>query len=120
MKKFVALSLILGCASTAAIAGVPGGEATYHVNIESKSTANRAEVLANTDSTNMANFVDASVSPAVVPSTMLSRSEVIRKMEGLQYADFGDGTNLQPWVRSSEAPRALATDEVGTPASKSN
>ncbi|HEX4856447.1 MAG TPA: hypothetical protein VFV28_06505 [Limnobacter sp.] len=120
MKKLIALALVLGSASTAAVAGVPGGEGTYHVNLEIKSTASRADVLANTDSGNLANSLEASVSPKIEPNTMLSRSEVIRKMEGYKFADFGDGTNLQPWVKKQEAPRSLATDQVGSPAAKTN
>jgi hypothetical protein len=120
MEKYLSLAAILACTSTAALAGVPGGEATYHVNLETKSTASRAEVLANTDSASMANVMDSTVSPKVEPSTMLSRAEVIRKMEGYKFADFGDGTSLQPWVKKLEAPRALATQEVDSPAVKAN
>jgi sulfur relay (sulfurtransferase) DsrF/TusC family protein len=102
MKKFVALTLALGFSGAAmANSDLFYGDGTYHVVKESKpSSLTRAEVVSKTDSTNLANALDASVSPSVPANPMLSRAEVIRKMEGFQYADFGDATNPTPWAKT--------------------
>ena len=65
MKKFVALTLALGFSGAAmANSDLFYGDGTYHVVKESKpSSLTRAEVVSKTDSTNLANALDASVSP---------------------------------------------------------
>lgn len=121
MKKIVALSLALGFSSAALASDLFYGDGTYHVVKESKqSSLTRAEVLSKTDSTNVANAQDGSITPNYAPSTMVSRADVIRKMEGYQYADFGDATNPTPWVKTREDNRNLAQDGSNSPASKAN
>jgi hypothetical protein len=121
MKKIVALSLVLGMSSTAFAHDLFYGDGTYHVRTDNKpSSLTRAEVISKTDSTNVANALDGSVTPSYAPSTMLSRSDVIRKMEGFQYADFGDGTNPTPWVKMRDDNSNFAQDESSKPATKTN
>ena len=121
MKKIVALSLALGFSSAAMASDLFYGDGTYHVVKESKqSSLTRAEVVSKTDSTNVANALDASVSPNFAPNPMLSRSDVIRKMEGFEYADFGDATNPTPWVKTRDDNSNFAQDESSKPATKTN
>lgn len=110
MKKFIIAGIALCISSTAALAQPEWGDATYLPPQKTTSDLTRAEVLAKTDSTNIANNLESTYSPTPQYKSVLSRADVIRKMEGFQFADFGDGTNLQPWVRKSEAPRALAKE----------
>lgn len=111
MKKIFAVGVALCLSSTVALAQPEWGDATYLPAQKTKSDLTRAEVLSKTESMSMANLMESTYSPSVASSGVLSRSEVVRKMEGYQFADFGDGTNPQPWLRSFEAPRALAKDE---------
>lgn len=122
MKKIVALSLALGFSGSAiAASDLFYGDGTYHVVQESKqSSLTRAEVLSKTESTNLANALDASVAPDVAPSTMISRSDVIRKMNGYQFADFGDSTNPTPWVKMRDDTSNFAQDSSNAPATKTN
>lgn len=121
MKKIVALSLALGFSGTALASDLFFGDGTYHVVKESKpSNLTRAEVLSKTESSNLANALDSSVAPAVAPSTMISRADVIRKMDGFQYADFGDSTNPTPWVKTRDDNSNFAQDESSKPATKTN
>lgn len=121
MKKFVALTLALGFSGAAMASDLFYGDGTYHVVKESKpSSLTRAEVVSKTDSTNVANALDASVSPSYAPNPMLSRAEVIRKMEGFQFADFGDATNPTPWVKMRDDNSNLAQDDSNKTPSSTN
>lgn len=121
MKKIIALSLALGFSSAALASDLTFGDGTYHIVKEAKpSTMTRAEVLSKTDSTNLANAQDGSVAPSYAPNTMLSRTDVIRKMENFQYADFGDATNPTPWVKMRDDNSNFARDESNKPAIKTN
>ncbi|MEW6204892.1 MAG: hypothetical protein AB1516_06185 [Pseudomonadota bacterium] len=121
MKKIVALSLALGFSGAVMASDLTFGDGTYHVVKESKqSSLTRAEVLSKTESTNVANALDGSVTPSYAPSTMLSRSDVIRKMEGFEYADFGDSTNPTPWVKTRDDNSNFAQDESSKPVTKTN
>lgn len=122
MKKIVALSLALGFSGSAlAASDLFYGDGTYHVVKESKqSSLTRAEVVSKTDSTNLANALDASIAPNYAPNPMLSRADVIRKMEGFEYADFGDATNPTPWVKTRDDSSNFAQDESSKPAIKTN
>jgi hypothetical protein len=121
MKKIVTLSLALGFSGAALASDLTYGDGTYHVVKESKqSSLTRAEVVSRTDSTNIANAQDGSVAPSYAPNPMLSRSDVIRKMEGHQYADFGDSTNPTPWVKMRDDNSNLAQGNSNTPATKTN
>jgi len=121
MKKIIAVSLAFGFSGAVLASDLTYGDGTYHVVKESKpSSLTRAEVLSNTESTNVANALDGSVTPSYAPNTMLTRSDVIRKMEGFQYADFGDATNPTPWVKVRDDNSNLAQDESSKPATKTN
>lgn len=101
MKKMIALSLVLGLSGNAlAASDLFMGDGTNHVRMDDRpSTLTRAEVLSRTDSGNIANSLDATVAPSYTPSSTLTRADVIRKMEGMRYVEFGDGTNPNPWVK---------------------
>ena len=120
MKKMFAVGVALCLSSTVALAQQDRGDATYLAPQTTKSDLTRAEVLSKTESMDVANVLDSTYSPSVASSGVLSRTEVVRKMDGYQFADFGDGTNPQPWVRSFEAPRALAKDESNKATESSN
>ncbi|WP_394672804.1 hypothetical protein [Limnobacter sp.] len=121
MKKFVAFTLALGLSSAVMASDLFYGDGTYHVVKESKpSSLTRAEVVSKTNSTDLANALDASVSPSTPANPMLSRAEVIRKMEGFQYADFGDATNPTPWVKMRDDNSNLAQDGSNESASSTN
>lgn len=76
------------------------GDGTNHVRMDTTpSSLTRAEVLSNTDSLNIANSLDGTVLPSYKPSSTLTRAEVIRKMEGYRYVEFGDGTSMNPWEK---------------------
>lgn len=121
MKKIIALSLALGFSSAALASDLFYGDGTYHVVKESKpSTLTRAEVVSKTDSLNVANVLDSSVSPDVAANPMLSRADVIRKMENFQYADFGDATNPTPWVKMRDDHSNLAQDNSNPASSLAN
>ncbi|KYP10925.1 MAG: hypothetical protein A0129_10180 [Limnobacter sp. CACIAM 66H1] len=101
MKKTIALSLVFGLSGTAmAASDLFMGDGTNHVRMDSKpSNLTRAEVLSKTDSSNIANSLDGTVLPGYRPSSTLTRAEVIRRMEGYRYVEFGDGTSMNPWER---------------------
>lgn len=121
MKKIVALTLALGFSSAAMASDLFYGDGTYHVVKESKqSSLTRAEVISKTDSLNLANAIDASVSPAVAPNPMLSRVDVIRKMDNFQFADFGDSTNPTPWVKMRDDNSNFAQDDSNPASSIAN
>lgn len=101
MKKIIALSFAFGLSGNAlATSDIFMGDGTSHVRMDSApSTLTRAEVLSQTDSSNIANSLDGTVAPSYKPSSTLTRADVIRKMEGMRYVEFGDGTNPNPWVK---------------------
>jgi hypothetical protein len=101
MKKIIALSLVLGLSGNAlAASDLFMGDGTNHVRMDSApSTLTRAEVLSNTDSSNIANSLDGTVLPSYKPSSKLTRADVIRKMKGYRYVEFGDGTSMNPWEK---------------------
>lgn len=101
MKKIIAISLALGLGGNAlAASDLFMGDGTNHVRMDDRpSNLTRAEVLSKTDSTNIANSLDATVAPSYKPSSTLTRADVIRKMEGYRYVEFGDGTSLNPWEK---------------------
>lgn len=108
MKKLTTLGFVLCLTSTAAFADLSQGDGTYLPQKEFKSSVSRDAVVAKTDSRNIGNSMDSTFSPSSTAGSNVSRAEVLNKMNGHQFADFGDGTNLQPWTRSQEAPRSLA------------
>lgn len=121
MKKIVALTLALSFSSAAIASDLFYGDGTYYVVKESKqSSLPRAEVLSKTDSLLLANAIDASVSPAVAPNPMLSRADVIRKMDNFQFADFGDSTNPTPWVKMRDDNSNFAQDDSNPASSIAN
>lgn len=104
MKKFAIIALALGFSGVAnASADLFTGDGTSHVRTDYKSTLTRAEVLANTDSSNIANSMDGTAYTAPVVRSTLTRQDVIRKMEGYEYVEFGDGTSMNPWVKKRTA-----------------
>lgn len=121
MKKTIALSLAFVFSGAAMASDLFKGDGTYFLVDENKaSSLTRAEVIANTDSSNIANSLDASVAPTVRANPMLSRAEVIRKMEKFQYADFGDGTSMTPWMKQQSDDRNYAKEEASSPKTSTN
>lgn len=101
MKKIIGLSIVFGLSGPAlAASDLFMGDGTNHVRMDTTpSSLTRAEVLSNTDSSNIANSLDGTVLPSYKPSSTLTRAEVIRKMEGYRYVEFSDGTSMNPWEK---------------------
>lgn len=101
MKNIITLSLVFGLSGHAlAASDLFLGDGTNHVRIDSApSSLTRAEVLSKTDSSNIANSLDGTVMPNFKSSSTLMRADVIRKMEGYRYVEFGDGTRMNPWEK---------------------
>ncbi|HEX4856450.1 MAG TPA: hypothetical protein VFV28_06520 [Limnobacter sp.] len=110
MKKVLAFTLALGLSSTAFATDL-SGDGTSHVRLEGKSSSmTRSAVVSKVQSANVANSMDSTVAPDMGPASKASRSEVVKKMEGYKFADFGDGTNPTPWEKTKSDNRNLALD----------
>lgn len=114
MKKLTTLGVALCLTSTAAFADLSQGDGTYLPSKEFKSSLSRDAVIAKTDSRNLGNSLDSTYSTSSTAASNVSRTEVVNKMKGYQFADFGDGTSVQPWARTLEAPRSLANNASDT------
>jgi hypothetical protein len=110
MKKLMTLGFALCVSSTAAFADRSQGDGTYLPSQEFKSTASRDAVIANADSSNVANSIDSTHSASSTVNSNVSRADVIKRMNGYQFADFGDSTAKNAWIKKPNAPRSLANN----------